>query len=118
VKFLADENVDEAIVERMRSDGHAVLYVKEMAPSISDDEVIHLAIENLAFVLTADKDFGDLVYRRRMGAHGIILIRLSEVPREDRPAIVALAVEEHADELAQSFTVIGPGAVRIRRYCF
>ena len=118
MRFLADENVDEAIVERLRNDGHVVLYVKEMAPSTSDDEVIRLAIENQAFVLTADKDFGDLVYRRGPRASGVILIRLSEVSRQDRPPIVAVAVKEHAEELARSFTVISPGAVRIRRDCF
>ena len=40
MKFLADENVDKPIVERLRKDGHVVLYVIEMEPSISDDEVI------------------------------------------------------------------------------
>ncbi len=40
MKFLADENVDKPIVERLRKDSHEVLYVLEIEPSISDDEVI------------------------------------------------------------------------------
>lgn len=30
MKFLADENVDKPIVERLRDDGHTVLYVLEI----------------------------------------------------------------------------------------
>ena len=37
--FLADESVDREIVERLRGDGHDVLYVVEMKPGITDDEV-------------------------------------------------------------------------------
>lgn len=65
MKFLADENVDKPIVKRLRDDGHTVLYVLETEPSISDDEVIRRASEELALLLTADKDFGELVFRQR-----------------------------------------------------
>jgi hypothetical protein len=34
VNLLADEGVDRAVVERLREDGHDVLYVAELAPSI------------------------------------------------------------------------------------
>ena len=61
MNFLADENVDKPIVERLRKDGHIVLYVIEMEPSISDDEVIQRANQESALLLTADKDFGQLI---------------------------------------------------------
>jgi len=77
MKFLADENVDKPIVERLRDDGHIVLYVLEMEPSISDDEVIRRANQEFAFLLTADKDFGELVFRQRRIVYGVVLIRLA-----------------------------------------
>ncbi len=42
-KFLADECVDRSIVDRLRHDGHTVLYVAEMEPGISDHDVLDLA---------------------------------------------------------------------------
>ena len=36
MKFLAEEFVDQQIVDRLRHDGHTVLYVAEMEPGISD----------------------------------------------------------------------------------
>jgi hypothetical protein len=44
--LLCDESVDAPIVEALRQDGFEVVYIAEVAPSGSDDEV--LAIANLA----------------------------------------------------------------------
>ena len=43
MNILADENIDRQIVERLRQDGHAVLSVAELDPSISDDDVLAMA---------------------------------------------------------------------------
>ena len=40
MKFLADENVDQSIVELLRKNSYKVLYILEMEPGISDDNVI------------------------------------------------------------------------------
>ncbi len=115
MKLLADENVDKPVVERLRKDGHIVLYVAEIAPSISDDEVMQRANQEKALLLTADKDFGDLVFRQSRIIYGVVLIRLSGLPSQRKAEMVAKAVKEHAEELYQNFTVISHGAVRIRR---
>jgi predicted nuclease of predicted toxin-antitoxin system len=64
VKFLADEGVDKQIVDRLRQVGHSVWYVAEMEPGISDDEVLNLANRENDILLTADKDFGELISTR------------------------------------------------------
>ena len=43
MNFLADESIDRQIVDHLRQDGHAVRYVAEMEPGISDDKVLDLA---------------------------------------------------------------------------
>lgn len=115
MKFLADEIVDTPIVERLRKDGHIVLYVLEMNPGISDDEVIHRANMERAVLLTADKDFGELVFRQNRIVYGVILIRLAGLSSQHKAEAIAAATQEHIDELAQNFTVITQGAVRIRK---
>ncbi|MDQ3753667.1 MAG: DUF5615 family PIN-like protein [Acidobacteriota bacterium] len=40
MNVLADESVERQIVERLRQDGHDVLYVAEMEPGIPDAEVL------------------------------------------------------------------------------
>ena len=115
MNFLADENVDKPIVEHLRMDGHVVLYVVEMEPGISDDEVIQRANQGSALLLTADKDFGELVFRQGHIVNGVVLIRLAGLSPQHKAKEVAIAVQEHGDELVQNFTVITRGAVRIRR---
>jgi predicted nuclease of predicted toxin-antitoxin system len=115
VKFLADENIDRPIVERLGKERHEVLYILEIEPSISDDEVIQRANKERALLLTADKDFGDLVFRQNRIIYGVILIRLSGLSPQNKAEIVTKAVLEHADELVHNFTVISHRAVRIRK---
>ncbi|MGQ9627032.1 MAG: DUF5615 family PIN-like protein [Anaerolineae bacterium] len=77
MKFLADEGVDRQIVERLRENGLSVLYVAEIEPGISDDEVLNQANRETALLLTTDKDFGELVFRQGRVIQGVILIRLA-----------------------------------------
>jgi len=103
------------LVGGLRKNGHTVLYVLEMGPSISGDEVIRRTNQESALLLTADKDFGELVFRQGWVVCGVILIRLTGLSPQRKAKVVTLTVQEHSDELAQNFTVITPGAVRIRR---
>ena len=115
MNLLADESVDRPIVERLRQDGHDVLYVAEMEPSIGDDVVLQRANENLALLLTGDKDFGELVFKeKRLAAGGVVLIRLAGLSAERKAEIVARAFQERGAEFPQSFSVIEPGRVRVR----
>ncbi len=115
MNFIADENIDYQIVDRLRSDGHHVLNVLEIEPGISDDEVLDLANQNSALLLTADKDFGELIFRQSRLMFGVILIRLSGLSVLRKAEIVSYAIVKHMDELPKSFVVIRPAFIRIRK---
>ena len=40
MKIVADENVDQQIVDRLRADGHEVLFVAELDPGIDDEAIL------------------------------------------------------------------------------
>jgi predicted nuclease of predicted toxin-antitoxin system len=115
MNFVANESVDRQIVDRLRQDGHLIWYVAEMQPGISDDAVLDLANEEAALLLTADKDFGELVFRQRRLVHGVVLIRLAGLSPMGKAEVVASAVSEHVGELPHAFAVIARGVVRICR---
>lgn len=115
MRVLADENLDRPIVARLRADGHTVTYVLELAPGIPDSEVVELAARQQALLLTADKDFGELVYRQGQAAQGVVLVRLAGLSPGLKASLVASALREHGDELPDNFTVITAGGVRIRK---
>jgi predicted nuclease of predicted toxin-antitoxin system len=114
MNFLADEGVDFPVVQMLRSDGHEVLYVAEMDPGISDDKVLAAANDINALLLTADKDFGELVYRLRRISAGVLLMRLAGLSPSRKAELVSSVVREHGETLFHTFTVVTPGMVRVR----
>jgi predicted nuclease of predicted toxin-antitoxin system len=112
--LLADESVDQQIVDQLRQDGHDVEYVRDMMPGISDDEVMDAANARGALLFTADKDFGELVFRLGRVSLGVVLIRLAGLSPAKKAETVSIAFRDHDTEFAQAFSVIAPGVVRIR----
>ena len=114
MNLVADEDVDRQIVERLRQDGHEVVYVAELAPGIGDDEVLQRANDLNTPLLTTDKDFGELFFRLDRVAAGVVLVRLEGLLPATKATIVAQAIRDHETELLNAFSVITPGMIRIR----
>lgn len=64
-KLIADENIDERMIARLRSEGIGVLLIAENHRGIADSQVIELAQREKSIILTRDSDFGEWVF-----AHG------------------------------------------------
>ncbi len=59
--------------------GHDVSSAVDVAPRASDDELLAMALAQQRVLITEDKDFGELVFVRRL-PHPCV-IRLTEMPR-------------------------------------
>ena len=66
-------------------------------------------------LITADKDFGELVFRRRQASTGVLLSRLWGLEPDTKAAAVSRAIQEHGQKLPGAFAVLSPGNIRIRR---
>lgn len=114
MKVVADEGVDRPIVVRLRQDGHEVDYIAEMDSGIDDDRVLGHANQRHALLITADKDFGELVFRQGRLNAGIVLLRLAGVPPTQKAEIVSDALAAHGNEMRSGFSVITNKMLRIR----
>ncbi len=92
-----------------------MLYIAEQSSGITDDEVLQEANDRDALLVTADKDFGELVYRRGSIHAGVILLRLTGLSNEAKADIAAEVFPHRAAELNGAFSVISPGFLRVRR---
>ena len=115
MNFLLDESLDARIAGRLRQDGHQVACVWEMSAGIDDEIVLADSTASGAILVTADKDFGELVFLRGQAASGVLFVRLAELSPDAAADLVAAVVGERGAELIGAFTVIQPGKVRIRR---
>ena len=113
--FVADESVDRPIYERLRRDGHSVEAIAERSPGVEDPAVLALATRLDAVLVTADTDFGELVFRQGQASAGVLLVRVPGLTAQQKAELVAAAIQAHGDELIGAFSVVSPGAVRIRR---
>lgn len=115
MNFVADESVDQPIIERLRADGHDVVAIAELKPGIPDEEVLSISANSDAILITSDRDFGELVFRQRLNSSGVILLRFAGMSAETKSKIVSDTVHQHGESFSDSFSVIGTNTVRIRR---
>ena len=112
MRWLVDECIHSAIVERLRGSGHDVLYAAETARQSADSWLLQRASDDQRILVTDDKDFGEMVFRRERESCGIVLFRIppSQWPLKWKQLEGAIA--DYGESLAKRYTVIEPGRVR------
>lgn len=75
-KFLANENVPGNAIVAARQAGIDLAWIKELAAGAPDEDVLALSFAQQRVLVTFDKDFGELAFRRgNDAASGVILLR-------------------------------------------
>lgn len=112
MRFLADENLPRDIVEALRGAGHDVAWIRADSPERDDEQVLERARTEQRVLVTADTDFGEIIFRLRQSPSGVILLRLSGTP-QDQAELVS-AVIPTRDDWIDRFTVVTDRRVRVR----
>lgn len=66
------------------------------------------------FLITKDKDFGELVFRNKKHTYGILLIRIDKLNEPNNCQKVSDILKLHKQELPDSFTVLETDKIKIR----
>ena len=114
MRFLADENVSRVVVSRLREAGLHVMEIPDEQRGSRDEIVLDIALSGNCILITEDRDFGELVIRRRLPVSGVLLLeldRLSNVAEADR---VLQVVTSLSDKLRGSLVVVEPSRTRVR----
>ena len=112
--LLADESVDFGIINNLRQKGIIVISILEDYAGIKDTEVLKLAQEMQYLLLTEDKDFGELTHRLKLEHCGIMLIRLNDIPRNERIHLASETIEKYFDKMTDNFSVLTSKELRIK----
>ena len=113
MRLLADENFPGEAVEKMRADGHDVLWIRADAPGSSDPQVLAMAVAENRVLITFDKDFGELAFRARLPAEsGVILFRISPSSPEHVSRVTATTLASRQD-WAGNFAVVEDDRIRM-----
>jgi predicted nuclease of predicted toxin-antitoxin system len=106
------------IVASLRNEGYDVWHVLEDSAGSSDDDILRSAYQQNRILLTEDKDFGDLVYRLRKPAKGIIFIRIPIADRHLKWSRLKKLLSEFPERLPGHFVVLEKDKVRFRSLLF
>ena len=114
MRWLADECVAAALVAQLRAAGHDVSYVVELAAGETDSAAIARAQQEMRLLLTEDKDFGELIFRRNRKVPGLVLLRIDPARAALRQQRLMAAIDRFGDALFGRHTVIDEFRFRSR----
>lgn len=81
MRFLADENFPAPALAALRDRGYDVASIAEDSAGASDELVAAICDGHERILLTFDKDFGDLVFRRGLSSGAsVVLFRIAPEP--------------------------------------
>lgn len=113
-QLLIDVNVGKAVEQWLRDNGYDIVAVRDIDPSLADSVILERGLLAGRFVITMDKDFGELVYRFGQGHSGVLLLRLEAHTSQEKIKAIDYIIRTHADDLQDHFCVYHNGRLRIR----
>jgi len=115
MRFLADENIPVASIRRLRAAGYDIVSIIEDSPGAKDEAILLQAHAERRIILTFDRDYGSLIYRRRLpGPAGVAYFRFVPTTPEELAERFIELLEAGRITLDGKFTVIERGWIRQR----
>jgi predicted nuclease of predicted toxin-antitoxin system len=112
IKFLADVNIEKPIVEFLKNSGYDITWIPDYDPSMSDQELLNMAVKEDRILLTNDKDFGYFIFLQKKRLNGIILFRIKGQKTEDKLNNLRELLDKYDDKISKYFIVITEKKIR------
>src|SRR3989344_1463745 len=94
MKFLIDANLGRQFTNLISKAGYNAVFINDLLAKASDEEVLTLAEREKRIIMTADKDFGELIFELGKSSVGIILLRTSITDPEKRFEMVKNSLDK------------------------
>ncbi len=113
MKFLLDSCISNFAVKDLRNAGLDVLWIPEIGKDPGDEVIIKKAFDEGLILVTADKDFGELVFI--FGMPHSTIIRLVDIPAKNQGKILLRLIETHQDDIEKKALItVERHRVRVR----
>ena len=113
-EIVADENVDNSIIMSLRSAGYTVHSIAQDHAGITDPQVIEIAKEKKALLLTEDSDFGEWVFAHKVKGVGVIFLRYCIPELSGIIQAIRMVLLNYGDKLHVMFVVVTTKKIRTR----
>ena len=104
MKFLLDANVAGSVSIYLKESGHDIAEVINKDPRMLDKDILAWALEENRILVTTDKDFEEMIWQQGQNHCGVL--RIENLPRLERMALVKDVLMQHAEDLESVSIVI------------
>lgn len=113
--IILDENIDQVLIETLKSYHWEVFSIREHTPGLSEREVINKVREKQGILITEDKDFGELVFAHGFASGGISVIFLKSEGMHIAKAeeMLVKAIKQYRNTADNYFITIDKNKVRV-----
>lgn len=117
MKLLANENFPISSVKILENAGYDIIAVGQDFAGILDSEVIELAINEHRTIITFDRDYGELIFKKGYKPPaGVIYLRWDNFqPNEPGEYLIELFKSKEI-QYERMLTVIGADNIRQRKF--
>ncbi len=113
-KFVIDVGVGRSVENWLTSQKFSVFSISLINPEMTDVEILQLAFNENAILITMDKDFGELIFKNHSLHTGVLLLRLEDAVAEEKLSAIQNIIPEQLQKLKNNFSVYQNGKLRIR----
>ena len=102
------------MVNALRSTGIDIVPVKELSSGISDEAVLEAANKQNRILITFDTDFGELIFKQKLKARGVILLKFA--PKSTQHVVdTILNVMKTQAKIEDHFLTVKEKKIRVLR---
>jgi predicted nuclease of predicted toxin-antitoxin system len=117
MKLLANENFPQASVRYLRDKGYDITAIGEDNPSIKDDVVMSIAMQENRTILTFDRDYGELIFKHNYKpAKGVVYLRIFEYEPLEPSVLIERLIFQGDIDFDNALTVVDSNGIRQRKY--
>ena len=114
MNFLLDVNASGTVARWLIDRGHNVAEVGQKDSKMSDDEILSWAVRERRIIVTTDNDFEEMIWRQGKSHCGVL--RLENLPRSQRKALLHDVLDRHSKDLESGAIVVALSRkFRVRR---
>jgi predicted nuclease of predicted toxin-antitoxin system len=114
MRLLTDENFPAPAMGKLRAAGHDVIEGAQDCRAWPDERILQRAVAEGRWLLTFDRDYGDLVFKQRLPAPPVIILLREPHYRPTEPADWVLPLFDAAEDHTGRFLVVSRDKVRWR----
>jgi len=113
--IIVDENISKDLIDFLSKNGYSLYSIREHQQGINDRMVIETVKLKNGFLITEDKDFGELIFSHGIRECSIIFLRYDKQDSEQIKQNLLISLNTYYQIKEHCFITITKNKIRVRK---